>query len=680
MQAIQLYLKNESGGYDRVEMFEDESVTITESIKNAKDISKVFTTFSRQFSVPASKTNNKIFKHYYNYDIQNGFDARLRRDSRIDVNYLPYKVGRLKLDGVDMRSNKPYAYRVTFYGSIVELKDVLGEDKLFSLDALNINKGYSPEAMFSSLQGTVDSDGCLVPLVTHSQRLYYDSQNPSEQSGNLYYDGETLQGIKFLQLKYAIKLSKIIEAIETKYEEITFSADSFFKDATKDVAKLFMWCHRQKGEVKLKPGDPVKVTFPDEEIDFGSFYTSSNKFYIDTPYFTDIEIDFDPITTDAPYNIIIHKNGQLLKTVNDRTGFTTVDVTADSSWEPTPDTVYFEVYIETFEKDVTFNSIQWDVEYRQDNDPQSPILNDQIQSNLLSYDAGFVFNIAKNLPEQNILDFLSSLFKMFNLVAYVRDNGEIHVEPLDDFYTNIEHDISKYIDVEKSNIDAALIYKEIFFKYKDTGSILAEQHVQDLSEVEWGGVEYTDTGNLDGPIYKVEPDFHHMKYERLLDLSDLSLQTGIQYGYCVDDTEEAYLGKPLIMYIDLAAQTVPIGFVKRDEVTFVPYNGYMNMPCNVEDINDATSNSLHFSEELNEYTNELAEASLFERFYKSYIQNVFNPSTRIIKLSAVLPVSKIIDIKLSDVIVINGRRYRINAMDINLKDGRANFELINYYA
>ena len=673
MQAIQLYLKNDSGGYDRVEMFEDESVTITESIKNAKDISKVFTTFSRQFSVPASKTNNKIFKHYYNYDIQNGFDARLRRDSRIDVNYLPYKVGRLKLDGVDMRSNKPYAYRVTFYGSIVELKDVLGEDKLFSLDALNINKGYSPEAIFSSLQGTVDSDGCLVPLVTHSQRLYYDSQNSSEQSGNLYYDGQTLQGIKFLQLKYAIKLSKIIEAIESKYSEITFSSDSFFKNATKDIAKLFMWCHRQKGEVKLKPGDPVKVTFPDDNTT--DYYTSNNRLYINSPYFTDLEIDFDPSTTDAPYNIIIHKNGELLKTVNDRTGFATVDFTADAAFGD-----YFEAYIETFEKDVTFNSIQWDAEYREDADPQSPILDYQIQSDLLSYDAGFVFNIAKNLPEQNILDFLSSLFKMFNLVAYVRDNGEIHVEPLDDFYTNVEHDISKYIDVEKSNIDAALIYKEIFFKYKDTGSILAEQHVQDLSEIEWGGVEYTDTGNLDGPIYKVEPDFHHMKYERLLDLSDLSLQTGIQYGYCVDDTEESYLGKPLIMYIDLAAQTVPIGFVKRSEVTFVPYNGYMNMPCNVEDIDDATSNSLHFSEELNEYTNELAEASLFERFYKSYIQNVFNPSTRIIKLSALLPVSKIIDIKLSDVIVVNGRRYRINAMDINLKDGRANFELINYYA
>ena len=36
-----------------------------------------------------------------------------------------------------MRDNKPYAYRVTFFGNTVDLKDVLGEDKLDALDWLN---------------------------------------------------------------------------------------------------------------------------------------------------------------------------------------------------------------------------------------------------------------------------------------------------------------------------------------------------------------------------------------------------------------------------------------------------------------------------------------------------------------------------------------------------------------
>lgn len=676
MQEIQLYLQNDSGGYDRVEMFQDETITITESIKNAKDVSKVFTTFTRQFTVPASKINNKLFSHYYNYSITNGFDARLRRDARIEINYLPYKLGKLKLDGVDMRNNKPFAYRVTFYGSIVELKDILGEDKLYMLDALDFNKTYSDTGVLSALRSPADADGCLIPLITHSQRLYYDSLNPSEQSGNLHYDGITKQGVKYNQLKYAIKLNKIIDAIEAKYPEIQFAPDSFFKDGLSEIFKLYMWCHRKSGEVEVSSGDMVQVTFPDDNTT--DYYTSGNKLYVNSPYFVDIEVDFSPSQSDAAYNIIVHKNGELLYRVDNRTGYTTIDVTSEASYVAAPNNDYFEVYIESYENDVDFDFIQWDVEYREDQDPESPIENYQIQSDLLTYNAGYSFNIKQNLPEQTIIEFLSSLFKMFNLVAYFQDDGYIQVETLDDYYTTTEHDISKYIDITKSNVDAALIHKEIFFKYSDTKTILAKQHLKEISDVEWGGIEYTDTGSLDGTIYKVEPTFHHAKYEKLLDYSDNS-DTGTQYGYFVSETEESYAGDPLIMYVDFVSPYKDLGFLGKEDLIPMTRYGYINMPSNTEIIDDETSQSIHFSEEFSEFTTLLAEESLFNRYYKNYIQNIFNPTTRIVKVNAVLPVSMIISIKPSDVITINNRQYRINSMVIGLKDGKTQLELLNGY-
>ena len=78
MQIIELYINN-----TRVDLFEDESVSITDSIQNVRDISKIYTAFSQQFNLPASKTNNKLFKHYYNYDIDNGFDARYKAIAEI---------------------------------------------------------------------------------------------------------------------------------------------------------------------------------------------------------------------------------------------------------------------------------------------------------------------------------------------------------------------------------------------------------------------------------------------------------------------------------------------------------------------------------------------------------------------------------------------------------------------
>ena len=131
MQKIQLYIEGQ-----RLDTFTDESVVITQSIKNVKDIDKVFTDFTKTFSLPASETNNKIFKHYYNFDIVGGFDARIRKPANIELNNTPFTEGLIKLEGVDLRDNKPHTYKITFFGNTVTLNDIIGDDTLASLDSL----------------------------------------------------------------------------------------------------------------------------------------------------------------------------------------------------------------------------------------------------------------------------------------------------------------------------------------------------------------------------------------------------------------------------------------------------------------------------------------------------------------------------------------------------------------
>ena len=109
MQNLSLYIEG-----TKVDLFDDETISLTQTIQNVRDIEKVFTDFSKSFTLPASSTNNKIFKHYYNFDIIDGFDARKKVASKIELNGIPFTAGRLKLEGVDLRNNKAYAYRVTF--------------------------------------------------------------------------------------------------------------------------------------------------------------------------------------------------------------------------------------------------------------------------------------------------------------------------------------------------------------------------------------------------------------------------------------------------------------------------------------------------------------------------------------------------------------------------------------
>ena len=68
MQKIVLYIKNNDDVYKRVDMFNDETISLTSKIQDVRDIQKVFTDFSQTSTLPASKTNNKLFQHWYNYN------------------------------------------------------------------------------------------------------------------------------------------------------------------------------------------------------------------------------------------------------------------------------------------------------------------------------------------------------------------------------------------------------------------------------------------------------------------------------------------------------------------------------------------------------------------------------------------------------------------------------------
>ena len=58
-----------------LDQYKDEAVSIVSSVLDVSDITKNTGDYSKTFTVPASKNNNKIFKHWYNASIDNGFDS-----------------------------------------------------------------------------------------------------------------------------------------------------------------------------------------------------------------------------------------------------------------------------------------------------------------------------------------------------------------------------------------------------------------------------------------------------------------------------------------------------------------------------------------------------------------------------------------------------------------------------
>lgn len=697
MRRLQLYIGNQ-----RVDLFKDETVSLTQTIKNVKDIAKVFTEFTQTFSVPASSVNNKIFQHYYNFDISGGFDARKKADARLELNDLPFKDGKIALQGVELKNNLAHTYKITFYGNTVNLKDILTDDQLSSL---SFSDYYDRLYDFDTVTGVMQ-DGLtpfIVPLITHTNRLIYNSGShttfdPEATINNISHHGTGTQsqnGVYWNQFKYAVRLQNIIEAIQTKYD-ITFS-DDFFNDANNEqFSTLYMWLHRKSGSVERPTQVDFVFTRLTDLVQTQSQGISSVNNGIITvnipnglePYF--LRVDLAQASAN-PYSVQVLRNGGLVVgELNSVTGNEQLDIFAGASGFQNNSTYTIQIG-----GNVTFNSQDIVVSVVARATSGATAIDEYKNSLQFGTNQSKEFNIVEQIPKMKIIDFLSGLFNMFNLTAYVDGDGTIVVRTLDSYYADSTqvYNIDKYLDTTKSTSDVALPYNKINFSYKGLGTLLAKQFEQ-LTNSGWGSLSYTLDGDIfDAPSepYKIELPFEHMQFERLYDQGNSPpTSTDVQWGYSVNENQQSYIGEPLLFY----GVSITEGDSIRIRDTVINNNvaditRYI-IPSNSFSIAPSTSRfNIHFQNELNEYLANEPDSivagdnalgftdTLFENDYKEYIQDVFNFRRRLVKITAYLPMKVYYNLKLNDLIELGQDRYKINSMKTDLTSGKTEFELLN---
>ena len=700
MRRLQLYIEDQ-----RVDLFKDESVSLTQTIKNVKDLKKVFTEFTQTFSVPASSVNNKIFKHYYNFDISGGFDARKKSAARLELNDLPFKDGKIALLGVELKNNLAHTYKITFYGNTVDLKDILGDNELASLP-LNQNQIYDYLNVKTRLQ--LVSNDILVPLITHTNRLIYNSgshttYDPEATTNNISHHGTGTQsqnGVAWNEFKYSIRLQAIIDAIESKYN-ITFSNDFFNDNTNEQFHNLFMWLHRKSGDVEQAAQVEVIYTRLDDLV----VKTGSTE-YISTVSDGVISVNapvgvtpsllryqFDPVDNTAVYNVRVLRNGgTVVGELNGVTSTRGLDINAGPSGLRNNSTYTVEIS----GVGVSFNANDIDVQLNWLQPGGTPFTGSDLYHNNASFqtEQDFEFNIVEQIPKMKIIDFLSGLFNMFNLTAYVNDTGTIVVRTLDSYYaaSTQVYNIDKYLDTTKSTSDVALPFNQINFSYKGLGTFLAKQFEQ-LTNSGWGSLGFTLDGDIyDAPSepYKIEVPFEHMQFERLYDAGNSPpTSTDVQYGYSVNENQQPYIGEPLVFYpIRIVGGT---SIRVRDTATpdvddivnyYIPSNSLALLPS-------TSKTNIHFQNEFNKYLANEPDSlvagdnalgftdTIFETEYKEYIQDVFSLSRRLLKITAYLPMKVYYNLQLNDLIEVGQSRYKINSMKTDLTTGKTEFELLN---
>ena len=662
MYKVELYIDGQ-----RADLFQNENIEINLSVQNIKDISKVFGDFTQSFTIPASVQNNKIFKHYYNVDISGSFNASIRVDAFIEVNHNLFRAGVLELESVQVKQGQPYAYSVGFFSNVTSLKDKFGEDQLTDLDLSAYDHTYNDTNIQTGIDSYVSgtSNSIIYPLISPVRNWYYDSNSSTTQEDNIFYHSQAqLHGIFYYDFKPAIKLQKILDAIESKYS-ITFNSD-FFDSA--DFGKLFMWCHRRAGYMfKDQPNGSTPIANNFTATSNPDFDITTDEYIIDADNITTADVQITTTSSDT-YKLYVYVN-DALHTWREITGnVTSLTLQLPSFTIGDRVQIRFSPPADWDASAITIDTISAYFRIT----PTTGVT--ATRSTAQSYTSDVV--ISDQMPEQKVSDFIGSLVRAFNLVIVPTGNGEYDIEPLDDWYAEgTTREITEYVDTEEVNINKPSLYRRISYKYNETGAIIGEQY-RLQNDIGYGDLRADFT--FDGEEFDVEVGFDNMLFERLTDQNNGNLTT-INVGKSITREIEPYIGQPFIFYVpDSIGGTeafayIPMGASPTKEATTDFW-----LVGNVNAITAANvTKTLNFGTEVDPYLLQGFSQGLYNSYWKDYITDLYDTSRRVFSYKAQLPLGIMLALKVNDKLTIGERNYIINQLKLNLTTGEAEMELLN---
>lgn len=662
-------------GSERLDLFKDEDVNIKLSVQNIKDISKIFADYTQNFSVPASRTNNAVFKHYYNADISGGFDASLRQSATLILDKEPFREGSIELLSVNMKNGIASSYEIVFFSAGVNLKDLFGEDELTDLDLSAYDHEYTGANVRTGAESGLSSGTIIYPLISPVSPWFYDSNNSSHQENDIaYHTTNDDHGVHYYELKPAIKLAALVDAIESKYN-ITFNS-SFF--ASSKFTNLYMWCHRREGWMfkdQENGWTPRGYRFFNYQTGGTQMSVEGGGWRVNSPLLN-VDLTFDVTLFGGSAAVYVFVNGNQAAVRNYTSSFSGEFIPLNGL--KAGDYVSIQYAPAQGSAGASFDLYINNLEFFRTQFPTTIVATADTGGTPNPFDN--IVQMSEQLPEQKISDFITGLVKMFNLTIESTSATTFTLEPLDDWYASgSTYDITAYTDISSHQVRKPELYRRLKLEHQLADSVAMRNH-----RLTNGGIGYGDLRadfTFDGGELTNQTTFELLRFDKLID-QDTNTNVDFLIGKSIDKDLEPYIGEPIIFYANgiLDISSSPIGFL--DETGLTPSPADPLVQCvfiaNVDNQTiDNVSQMLTFGLEIDPYHEQAFAQTLYSEFWEDYITDLYSASRRVYNFKAILPITTIYQLKMNDKLVIAGKRYIINEVNLNLRTREATLELLN---
>ena len=675
----------------------NESIQINSKMKDFKDISKVFTDVSTSFSLPASKRNNKVFQHYWNYTIQNVFvlnrnqiDYRLKQRCSLEVDGVPYKEGLLKLNSITMLNNKPQDYNCTWIGHTATFADRFGDDTLSDLGWIELNHdiGASTEvaAGLSTAVPQLFDNKLIYPLITDNKIEWTDIRLAA--------------GTPSVEFKPAVRIDQIFEKIQSRYG-LTFNMPMLSEDR---IQKMYMWLPHTLADEDIDPLTNYRGTILDmmdntPKQPFGRLIVPLEGDYIRTAFMSPLGGSPDSFTFRT---LIFPDAADMTKEYTISIYY--ADPITKSFTEFTPP----QSFTGTGNINHTFTFDNADVPGGgQAGAANGKLIRFYLKSTLpgdsITYDAhinastvkagvptvittitttgGKIYDpsqdISRCFPDIKVIDFMSSFIKIFNLVIEPTSDKDFDIMTYDEWkLLGKLVDVTKETDISKYIVNPINLPKEFIFEYENPDAV-NNKKFKELTGEAYGDEHLKLIGEASNYSVKLE-DFENMLWDRFVDSSDVA--TNYYIGHALTDKGsttdlKAEVTNAYLMYWG-ADTTATIKITGTPDNTITEYK-----MCDSYFPVVNPTDTLNFGGELNAYTSIAAPAdvSLIAKYYNKTLAKIVDPNARKYKFDFVFSFSFMNNIELNDTLKIEDNYFDIEEIGYNMLTSEASITLVNTY-
>jgi len=651
----------------RVEMFQDEKVSVTSTLQNYSDIGKLFTDYSQSFTIPASPINNAIFSHWYDNAVDDGYDARIRYNAFIEIETIPFREGNVQLEKANKKNGYIESYTLTFYGNLTQLKDKFGEDKLNSLDFSSLNHTYDASTVIGKINA--NTGNLRYPLIGNTRKFDYKTATAFDVTTNT-------GAINWDDLFPAVPITTILDFIETKYG-LTFTGNFIGYNQFNKLnmllknselpraynAGVFYDHNRFSGVAFPEYNTTTDTITTDWNGNFGNSVTSPRRIII--KFITTLASPY--LTTN--YKVELFQDGVVVQTFDNLIGNKELFLYSQTrSEDPLSHTFKIKVSaLGAFDFKAQINYVR-----RGGGDRTSNSFNFPSGGAGQSFSA--IQDVVNYIPDIKVADFFMGLVKMFNLIITPINETTFKLEPLELYYQAGQiKDLTPYVYADELDIEKPKLFKTIEFTYEKSENIL-NNAFRGLFNREYGDLTFDSGSNSESGKYEIKLPFEDVMFERATGYN-------FQTATLLNKDLQSYTPKPILMYNNGLSDVSAFPIKIYNGTTYTNVNNYVrfNNEINTGATDLSYLYSINFGNEVSSWYLVNAPQGLYKRHYEQYIANLYNQKTRVLKAKAKLEPQNLTNLKLNDRIIIRDNRYIINSFTTDLTSGETSFELINDY-